>query len=196
MTDDTVPAAGSSGTALPPIRTPRLVIRPLGDDDRDASRAVLDPADDAAFRRWFTWAVAAPPALADLLQPPFGERAVMLAESDELIGLVGLVPSLGPFAQLEGAPAGGPWTLEPGLYWALAPGHRGHGYATEAAAALCRELFAVLNPRRLIAMTEHANVASQAVMRRLGMRMLENPQPEPAWLQVVGVLDSAPGLAR
>ena len=110
MTDDAVPAAGLSGTALPPIRTPRLVIRPLGDDDRDASRAVLDPDDEAAFRRWFTWAVAAPPALAELLQPPFGERAVILAESDELIGLVGLVPSLGPFAQLEGAPAGGPWT--------------------------------------------------------------------------------------
>jgi len=196
VTDDAVPAAGLSGTALPPIRTPRLVIRPLGDDDRDASRAVLDPDDEAAFRRWFTWAVAAPPALAELLQPPFGERAVILAESDELIGLVGLVPSLGPFAQLEGAPAGGPWTLEPGLYWALSRGHRGHGYATEAAAALCRELFTVLNPVRLIAMTEHTNLASQAVMRRLGMRMLENPHPEPAWLQVVGILDSAPGDAR
>jgi hypothetical protein len=38
-------------------------------------------------------------------------------------------------------------------------------------------------------MTEHTNAASQAVMRRLGMRMLENPHPEPGWLQVVGVLE-------
>jgi len=44
----------------------------------------------------------------------------------------------------------------------------------------------------LIATTEHANADSQAVMRRLGMRMLTNRHPEPAWLQVVGVLDTAP----
>jgi hypothetical protein len=30
------------------------------------------------------------------------------------------------------------------------------------------------------------------VMRRLGMRILENPHAEPAWFQVVGVLDRAP----
>jgi hypothetical protein len=48
-----------------------------------------------------------------------------------------------------------------------------------------------VNAKRLIATTEHANVASQAVMRRLGMRLLMNPHPEPSWLQVVGVLDSA-----
>ena len=52
--------------------------------------------------------------------------------------------------------------------------------------------FAVLNPKRLIAMTEHENVASQAVMRRLGMRMFAYTDSEPAWFQVVGVLDSAP----
>jgi hypothetical protein len=28
-----------------------------------------------------------------------------------------------------------------------------------------------------------------AVMRRLGMRVLENPHPEPSWLQIVGVLE-------
>jgi hypothetical protein len=29
-------------------------------------------------------------------------------------------------------------------------------------------------------------------MHRLGMRMLTNPYPEPAWLQVVGVLEAPP----
>ena len=109
-----------------------------------------------------------------------------------MVGLVGLVPLLGPFSQLEGSPPGGPSTPELGLYWALSPESRGNGYATEAAAALCRALFSELNPRRLLATTEHTNTDSQAVMRRLGMRMLTNPHPEPAWLQVVGVLDSAP----
>lgn len=182
----------ANGTGLPVIRTPRLVIRPLADPDETACRSVLAVPDEDAFRRWFTWAVAAPGALADLHQPPYGERAVVLAATGELVGLVGLVPSLGPFAQLDGAPPGGVWTPELGLYWALAPAHRGHGYATEAAAALCRALFATLNPKRLIAMTEETNGPSQAVMRRLGMRMLANPHDEPAWLQVVGVLDSAP----
>ena len=42
-------------------------------------------------------------------------------------------------------------------------------------------------------MTERTNTASQAVMRRLGMTMRANHHDEPEWLQVVGVLDSAPG---
>lgn len=179
------------GTAMPELQTPRLVIRPIAEADAPACRSALAPTDEAAFLRWLAWVVAAPAALADLSQPPYGERAVVLAATREVIGLVGLVPSLGPFAQLEGAAPGGPWTPELGLYWALAPGHRGHGYATEAAAALARYLFAALNPARLIATTEHANSASQAVMRRLGMRILENPHAEPAWLQVVGILDRA-----
>jgi hypothetical protein len=30
-----------------------------------------------------------------------------------------------------------------------------------------------------------------AVMRKLGMRILRNPESEPAWFQVVGVLENA-----
>jgi RimJ/RimL family protein N-acetyltransferase len=182
----------ANGTGLPVVGTRRLTIRPLVDDDERACRSVLAVPDEDAYRRWFTWAVAAPAALADLHQPPYGERAVVLAVTGDLIGLIGLVPALGPFAQLDGAPPGGPWTPELGLYWALAPDQRGHGYATEAAAALCRALFAALNPKRLIAMTEATNHPSQAVMRRLGMTMLTNPHDEPEWLQVVGVLETAP----
>ena len=183
----------ATGTAMPVLRTARLAIRPLIAADAPACRAALAESDDAAFERWLTWAVAAPAALADLHQPPFGERAVVHAATGELVGLVGLVPALGPFAQLEGAAPGCPWTSELGLYWALAPGHRGRGYATEAGAELARYLFAAFSPARLVAMTEHTNAASQAVMRRLGMRILENPHPEPGWLQVVGVLECARG---
>jgi RimJ/RimL family protein N-acetyltransferase len=179
----------TTGTALPELRSARLVIRPLRVSDAAACRAALDVSDEEAFDQWLSWAVAAPCALAALHQPPFGERAIALATTGEVVGLVGLVPSLGPFAQLDGAPPGGPWTLELGLYWALATEHRGHGYASEAAAELARHLFRALNPARLIATTEHANSSSQAVMRRLGMRILENPHPEPAWLQTVGILD-------
>jgi RimJ/RimL family protein N-acetyltransferase len=171
------------------------MIRPLTGADGSACRAILAPPDESAFGRWLSWAVAAPAALADLRQPPYGERAIVLTETGEVIGLVGLVPSLAPFSQLEGGPQGAPWTPELGLYWALSPRHRGHGYASEAASALCGMLFATLNARRLVAMTEHVNLASQAVMRRLGMRLLANPHAVPDWLQVVGVLD-APASAR
>ncbi|HET6174022.1 MAG TPA: hypothetical protein VFD90_15535 [Gaiellales bacterium] len=92
---------------MPHLRTPRLAIRPPSQADEAACRAVLEPADDAAFARWLTWAVAAPAALAELSQPPYGERAVVLAATAEVVGLVALVPSLGPFAQLEGAAPGG-----------------------------------------------------------------------------------------
>jgi ribosomal-protein-alanine N-acetyltransferase len=196
VTGDATRADDEFGTSLPVLHTPRLVIRPLEETDGPAIRSVLAVPDEDVFAHWLRWAAAAPAALADLNQPPYGERAIVLAESGEIVGLTGLVPSLGPFAQLEGAPAGGPWTPELGLYWALAPAHRGRGYATEAAAALARQLFALLHARRLIAMTEHSNAASQAVMRRLGMTMLANPHDEPEWLQVVGVLDAPPAGGR
>ena len=120
----------ATGTAMPVLRTARLAIRPLIAADAPACRAALAVSDDAAFERWLTWAVAAPAALADLHQPPFGERAVVHAATGELVGLVGLVPALGPFAQLEGAAPGCPRTSELGLYWALAP---------EIGRASCRE---------------------------------------------------------
>ena len=37
--------------------------------------------------------------------------------------------------------------------------------------------------------TDYPNLASQGVMRRLGVRLERNPQSEPPWLQMVGVLD-------
>jgi hypothetical protein len=42
---------------------------------------------------------------------------------------------------------------------------------------------------RVVATTEFTNVRSQAVMRKLGMRILRNPEPEPPWFQTVGVLE-------
>ncbi len=42
----------------------------------------------------------------------------------------------------------------------------------------------------MIATTEFNNVASQAVMRKLGMRLERNEYNQPPWLQVVGVLEN------
>lgn len=50
------------------------------------------------------------------------------------------------------------------------PVHRGHGYATEAAAALLALGFDGLGLHRIIARLDARNDASAAVLRRLGMR--------------------------
>ena len=49
--------------------------------------------------------------------------------------------------------------------------------------------FDSLSLRRIIAETDYENEGSTGVMRKLGMRILRNPQAGPPWLQVVGVLE-------
>jgi RimJ/RimL family protein N-acetyltransferase len=53
--------------------------------------------------------------------------------------------------------------------WRLAHEHWGHGYATEAATAWLDHGFDALGLPEVISTTDHDNVRSLAVMRRLGM---------------------------
>ena len=77
-----------------------------------------------------------------------------------------------------------------GLFYGVSPSHQRHGYATEAASALSDSAFRELRLARILATTSRDNTASVSVMRRLGMRVEENPFPEPPWLQVVGWLQA------
>ena len=120
----------------------------------------------------------------------------MLRESGRLVGLVGLVPSLGPFGLLPSWPEPGPrYRPEVGLYWAVAPSHRRRGLASEAAAALIAHAFAELHLARVVATTERENVASIGVMRRLGMRDRAEPRAR-AGLVPGGGHPRCPALAR
>ncbi|MGI8522820.1 MAG: GNAT family N-acetyltransferase [Nocardioides sp.] len=56
------------------------------------------------------------------------------------------------------------------LGWCLDPAYQGEGYATEAVSSLIGVCFSELEVRRVVALAFAANTASQAVMRRLGMR--------------------------
>jgi RimJ/RimL family protein N-acetyltransferase len=173
------------GVRIPPLRTPRLTVRELAAGDRGAVEEVVGGDRE----RWLRWTALSYEQLAELRQPPYGERAIVLNDSARLVGLVGLVPSLGPFGLLPSWPERGRRFLpEVGLYWAVAPALRRRGIAAEAAAALVDHAFAELELARVVATTERDNVASIGVMRRLGMRVEENPEPEPAWFQVVGIL--------
>lgn len=192
---------------VPDLDTPRLVIRPLVMADLAAVHRILqrafgeDAADearaaDAALaerRSWLAWTVLSYEWHSKLHQPPYGERGVVLRSTGELLGAVGYVPSFNMFEQIPTLRTSDTRsryaTPEFGLFWAIEPGQQGRGYASEAARALIRYAFEWLYVKRIVATTEYDNLASQAVMRKVGMTVTRNPLPDPPWLQVVGVLD-------
>ncbi len=193
---------------MPPLETERLLIRPFCLDDLPTIYRILDvelaePGSEpdpghaySARERWLRWTVLGYDEFAALMQPPYGDRAVVLRESGELIGACGFAPVLLPFEQIPalGAalPAGIParTTSEVGLYWAIAPAHQRRGYAAEAGRALIEYGLRALSLKRLVATTTYANAASIAVMRKIGMQVHRNPYSEPPWMQVVAVMES------
>jgi RimJ/RimL family protein N-acetyltransferase len=131
-----------------------------------------------------------------MYQPPYGDRVVTLLDGT-FVGMVGVVPSLGPYGLLpafrerlnENADPN-QFIAEVGLFWAALNAHRGQGYMTEAARRVIDYLFTTYNLNRVVAQTDDDNLVSIAVMRRLGMIIDRNPQDDPPWLQVVGLLES------
>jgi RimJ/RimL family protein N-acetyltransferase len=144
-------------------------------------------------RQWLQWTILSYEELAKLYQPPYGERAVVLKRTEQLIGACGFVPCLNAFGQLPAfrsavdGVAARLYSTEFGLFWALSPAHQRQGYATEAATALIDYAFAELQLERIVATTTNENAASIRVMQKLGMRIERNPYPDPPWLQVVGL---------
>jgi ribosomal-protein-alanine N-acetyltransferase len=194
---------------VPTLETERLLIRPLSMDDLPDVYQLFDiELQSAQFgsegaktlterESWLRWTVLSYEELAKLNQPPYGERAVVLKQAQQIIGACGFVPSFAPFEQLpafrsasqEGASRFS--SPEFGLFYAFAPGHQRQGYATEATRALIDYAFSELGVRRIVATTTYDNAASMGVMRKVGMRIETNPYPEPPWLQVVGLLENS-----
>ena len=193
---------------MPPLETARLRIRPFILADLDAVYQLFNvdlveadlrtekmASKDERFE-WLRWSVLNYDQLAKLYQPPYGDRAIVLKSTGQLIGSCGYVPLLMPFEQIPGLasddrpPRSGLSTTEFGLFYAISPAHRRHGYASEAAQALVEYAFQHLRLKRVVATTTHNNIGSMGVMRRLGMRVERNPLPEPHWMQVVGVIEN------
>ena len=196
---------------MPVLETERLLIRPFTLADLADVHSLLDADLDptvfgaqalalAERESWLRWTIAGYEENAKLLNPPYGDRAMELKGVGTLVGACGLVPAFGPFALLPsfGVEAGDPRAArnrpEVGLYYALAPGHRGYGYATEAARALIDFAFGMMHTARVVATTTRDNAASIAVMKRLGMRVEENPHR--GWLEVAGVIEAETDDAR
>jgi ribosomal-protein-alanine N-acetyltransferase len=193
---------------MPALETNRLQIRPFVMEDLEAIYHLLDielveadlrtdKMETLAERRaWLQWTVLNYEQLAKMYQPPYGDRAVTLGSTRQLIGACGYVPCLMPFEQLPGFASGdrpaGPSlsTTEFGLFYAISPTHQRNGYATEAAKALIDYAFRQLRLKRVVAKTNYDNYASMGVMHKLGMRVEINPLPEPPWLQVAGGIEN------
>jgi RimJ/RimL family protein N-acetyltransferase len=146
------------------IATDRLALRPVVDTDRDAVAALnADPRVGA----WLGGVRdrAASDAFVDRVQAHdaehgFGFWVVERKADGRMIGMTGVwwVP---PEVGLS-EPA-----VEIG--WRFLPDAWGAGYATEAARAALDYGFEMLKLPEIIAFTARTNLASQAVMRRIGM---------------------------
>ena len=177
------------------LETDRLRIRPFVLDDAAEYRRLIDEAfgggshgAEDTTRLLLEYHVIADKAHDALHQTPYEDRALVLKSDGTLIGAVGFAACLAPFGQIASFGGTPHRTSEVGLFWALFPDHWGKGYATEAARAMVSYAFDELELARIIATTEHDNVRSIGVMKRLGMTIERNPLPEPHWLQIVGVL--------
>lgn len=145
------------------IRTPRLLLRPFEERDRAAFRALN--ADPAVMRHFPALQSAEESdAMLDRIAARWQEdgiafAAVERAEDGAFLGMTGLARIREMSPALDGG-------LEIG--WRLIPAAWGRGIATEAARAWLDHGLAG-GADRIVAFTTRQNLASQAVMARIGM---------------------------
>ena len=150
-----------------PVRTQRLLLRPLDPDgDVDAVLAYQSRADVCRFvpyaprTRAEVAARIADPVLASSELTAEGQvlnLAVVRQDTGQLIGDVVLILHSVQHGNAE-------------IGYVINPDHAGNGYATEAARALLGLAFDGLGLRRIVARIDPRNEASAQVLRRLGMR--------------------------
>ncbi|WP_019171541.1 GNAT family N-acetyltransferase [Pseudaminobacter salicylatoxidans] len=150
---------------MTPIRTERLILRNWEERDRDLFHRIN--SDETVmeffpFRRDRAQADAKMDEMrAEIARQGYGWTAVEIAATGQCIGFVGLHD-----VEIEPIlPAG---AIEIG--WRLAPEFWGHGYVTEAAAALFDYGFETLGIDEVSSFAVANNNRSTAVMERLGMR--------------------------
>lgn len=149
------------------IETPRLTLRPWGDEDvNQLARSLNDlkvarwlafvphPYSTADASNWVARCRAIPTANG---RPTAYEFAIELKAERQLIGGV----SLNKIDWRAGTAGGGIW---------LAEGHQGHGYGREAFEAKIRFAFSELGLTKLVNGYFDGNQASWAMQRKLGYR--------------------------
>jgi RimJ/RimL family protein N-acetyltransferase len=164
-----------------PVRTPRLILRPLTVEDAPAL-AVYQSREDVC--RYIPY----PPRTAEQLRVRLADPATTRSTLEE----PGQTMVLAVVRSDDGALVGDlmmRWvSSEHGtgeIGYVFDPRYHGNGYATEAAAALLRLGFAQLGLHRIFARLDARNTASAALLRRLGMRqeahLIENEWFKGMW---------------
>lgn len=148
-----------------PVRTARLLLRPLGTDDIDALLAYRSQAEICRYvpfepmtREVIEYRLAHMWTNTDLTDE--GQALTLgaeLAETGELVGDVVLFWHSREHSSGE-------------LGYMLNPKYAGRGYATEAAHAMLRLGFDDMGLHRIVARIDERNVASAKLAARLGMR--------------------------
>lgn len=146
------------------IETDRLILRPYREDDREAFAALnADPRVGA----WLAGTLdrAASDAMMDRINAHIAEHGFGLWGAERkadrrLIGFIGLA-----VVKADALPIGP--AIEMG--WRLVPEAWGQGLASEGAAAALAWAFANLDAPEIVAFTADTNLASQGVMRKIGM---------------------------
>lgn len=145
------------------IETERLVLRPFTEADREPLAQVHA---DSRVTDWLGGPMdrAKTDALIDRVgdhieRHGFGFWAAERRADRRLIGMIGLIVLSDDLPMAPGVEIG----------WRLAADTHGQGLATEGAAAALAWGFANLDVPEIVAFTAETNVASQAVMRKIGM---------------------------
>lgn len=92
----------------------------------------------------------------------YGFYALRLRESNEIIGMCGIIKRMG--------------LSDPDLGFALMPEHEGNGYIYEMSSAFIKHSFVKLGLTRVVAITTPSNTRSIKVLDRLGMKYEKDVQ--------------------
>lgn len=146
-----------------PLRTERLTLRPLSDDDVDR---LLEIRSQPGVSEWITRELSTRAEVVDWIE---GRRddAIAIELDRRVIGDV-MLRLDDAWSQFEVRALASGRQAE--LGWVLDPAEGGRGYATEAVSAVISVCFEVLRVRRIIANCFADNIASWRLMERLGMR--------------------------
>jgi RimJ/RimL family protein N-acetyltransferase len=153
-----------AGTPFTPLRTSRLILRPLRASEAAAIWRYRSLPEVARFQSWEAFSlvdaerlVAGQQGVAPNTPGTWFQLALVRAEGGEVIGDCGL-----HFR------ADDPQQVEVGI--TLAPDRHRHGYAAEALTAVLDYLFQNLGKHRVTATTDAANQPAAALFERLGFR--------------------------
>ena len=146
------------------LRSPRLLLRRLRQDDAAALCAYRSLPEVARYQSWESFS---PEDATRLIDDQAGQApnvpgtwfqlAIVSAATDAMIGDCGLHTRQDDPRQVE-------------LGITLDPAHQGRGYAAEALACVLACVFGELGKRRASAVTDAENDRAAALFRRLGFR--------------------------